>query len=131
MNVLPFEHRSFDEERIQEFERFFRNNAPELFSSLKIKPYKISDNDLRSVLNNLGKHRTVLTEFSNTISRQASNESHYEKIHKASILQAIHLLADGGFQKMINLLKEFNRLTTLTNAQFNIVWYTYFKNRVN
>lgn len=111
------------------------NNLSELFSTLKItKEYTISDLQARSVVNRGGSYRKTITEFINAIKTQQppnidGTQPKFADFHKALILETINLLADGGFQKLINRMKEVTRLLNMFNFKYNIVWYSFFKER--
>lgn len=133
--MLPFTYRFGDLELQRDFERFINNNLGELFSSLRVrKTYTIGYIDARAVVRKAGADRRTIGEFINAINTKQpqnrdSTDPKYENFHRAAILETINLLANGNWRQLMNWMKEVTRLLHLVEFKYNIVWYTYFKER--
>jgi len=123
-----FNYRFADTELQTQFERFIDNNIPELFSYFgQVNTrYTISWVQARSIINHGGKIRDTLTQLANMIQTPSSNNSSYKNMHIANIFLTMHLEANGNFQKLINLIRDFLRQLPAEDYRYNVVWYAEY-----
>ena len=121
---IIFDVISMNEELENEFHNFFNKyNLSSLFTNEhRATSIKVTDNDLRSVINPNNKYHNILKEFGNYLSWSTDNKSYEEALFKI-IYEA------RSFQGLMNNIKKLkDYIENGINVEhmynmWNIVWY--------
>lgn len=121
-----FDHKSMNDELIEEFENFFHKyNLDGLFTNEhRTPPISVSDLDLRSVVNPGGKYHSVFLEFTDYLNFAQDNQM-YEDIMFFFINKPRSL------KGLVNQVKQAMRYIDGIDQehlfnQWNIVWYNRY-----
>lgn len=121
--IQVFDVVSINEDLEKEFYKFFHsNNLDSLFTNEhRSTPIKVTDNDLRAVVNDGGAYHEPLKEFASYLSMANDNKSYEEAVFRI-------LYNARSFQGLMNNIKKHMKYIDeiIEDRKFNswnIVWY--------
>ena len=122
--ISYFEHVSLNDELIEEFNHFFYMNLLPLFTNdHRTGSIRVSDLDLRSVLNVNSRYRKMLTDFSTYVSFAQQNKAYEEAMFKMIYGARSFKGFMNNIEKAKNYIEKDIEVGKLFNM-WNIVFYT-------